>query len=99
MPSTQEGFGIVYLEAAACGVRVVGAHGGGSADAIPDGRVGVLVEAGDRAALVEAIAGQLAAGKADISAVDPYRHEHFAEAARLLLARVLARPCRMRDAA
>lgn len=99
MPSTQEGFGIVYLEAAACGVRVVGAHGGGSADAIPDGRVGVLVDAGDRAALVEAVAGQLAAGKADISAVEPYRHGHFAEAARLLLARVLARPCRMRDAA
>ena len=73
--------------------------GGGSADAIPDGRVGVLVDAGDRTALVEAISGQLAAGKADISAVEPYRHEHFAEAARLLLARVMGRPCRMRDAA
>ena len=38
MPSTQEGFGIVYLEAAACGLRVVGGVGGGSGDAIPDDR-------------------------------------------------------------
>lgn len=95
MPSTREGFGIAYLEAAACGVRVVGAHGGGSADAIPDGRVGVLVQAGDTGSLVAAIAGQLAAGKADISAVEPYRHQHFAGAANRLLARLLARPCRM----
>lgn len=95
MPSTREGFGIAYLEAAACGVRVVGARGGGSADAIPDGRVGALVEAGDTGALVAAIAGQLAAGKADISAVEPYRHRHFAAAANRLLARLLARPCRM----
>ena len=61
MPSTQEGFGIVYLEAAACGLRVVGGVGGGSADAVPDERVGVLVDPSDQAALVAAIAGQLAA--------------------------------------
>ena len=48
MPSTQEGFGIVYLEAAACGLRVVGGVGGGSADAVPDGRVGVLVDPSTR---------------------------------------------------
>jgi len=34
MPSTEEGFGIVYLEAAGCGLRVVGGVGGGSADAV-----------------------------------------------------------------
>jgi phosphatidylinositol alpha-1,6-mannosyltransferase len=95
MPSTQEGFGIVYLEAAACGLRVVGGHGGGSADAIPDGRIGVRVDAGDRAQLVAAVIGQLAAGPADASAVEPYRHRHFAAAARLLLARLLGQPCRM----
>ena len=30
MPSSEEGFGIVYLEAAACGLRVIGGTGGGS---------------------------------------------------------------------
>ena len=82
MPSTQEGFGVVILEAAACGLRVVGGVGGGSADAVPDGRVGVLVDPSDQAALVTAIAGQLARGKADLAAVEPYRRTHFAAAAR-----------------
>ncbi len=35
MPSTEEGFGIVYLEAAACGLRVVGGKGGGTATPFP----------------------------------------------------------------
>jgi len=89
MPSTQEGFGIVYLEAAACGLRVVGGVGGGSADAVPDERVGALVDPSDQAALVAAIAGQLARGNADPAAVEPYRRAHFAAGARRLLARLV----------
>jgi phosphatidylinositol alpha-1,6-mannosyltransferase len=98
MPSTQEGFGIVYLEAAACGLRVVGGVGGGSADAVPDERVGVLVDPSDRAALVAAIAGQLGRGKADPAAVEPYRRTHFAAAACRLLARLVDQRRRMRGA-
>ena len=99
MPSTQEGFGIVYLEAAACGLRVVGGVGGGSADAVPDERVGVLVDPSDSAALVAAITGQLGRGKADPAAVEPYRRAHFAAAARRLLARVVDQGRRMRGTA
>ncbi len=88
MPSTQEGFGIVYLEAAACGLRVVGGKGGGTADAIPDERVGTIVDPGDRASLAAAIEGQLGKGRADPAAVDPYRRVHFAAAAGELLARL-----------
>ena len=62
MPSTEEGFGIVYLEAAACGLRVVGGAGGGSGDAVPDERVGVLVDPADRTALVEAVTRLLGPG-------------------------------------
>ena len=98
MPSTQEGFGIVYLEAAACGLKSVGGMGGGSADAIPDERIGVIVDPADNAALVEAIARLLGQGKADPAAVEPYRRPHFAAGARLLLARLLAQPRRMRGA-
>ena len=47
MPSSEEGFGIVYLEAAACGLRVIGGAGGGSSDAIPDRRVGDIVDPRD----------------------------------------------------
>jgi phosphatidyl-myo-inositol dimannoside synthase len=38
-----EGFGIVYLEAAACGVAVVGARTGGIPDAIAEGESGLLI--------------------------------------------------------
>lgn len=39
-----EGFGIVYLEAAACGAPVVAAAGGGSSEAVVHGQTGILVE-------------------------------------------------------
>jgi phosphatidyl-myo-inositol dimannoside synthase len=96
MPSSQEGFGIVYLEAAACGLKVVGGKGGGSGDAVPDERIGVLVEPSDETALVEAIVRLLGQGKADQAAVEPYRKSHFAAAARLLLARLQVHPRRIR---
>jgi phosphatidylinositol alpha-1,6-mannosyltransferase len=96
MPSSQEGFGIVYLEAAACGLRVVGGTGGGSGDAVPDERIGVLVDPEDGPALVEAIVRLLWQGKAEQSAVDPYRRPHFSATARLLLARLRACPRRIR---
>jgi phosphatidylinositol alpha-1,6-mannosyltransferase len=99
MPSSDEGFGIVYLEAAACGLRVVGGRGGGSGDAIPDARVGVVVDPADRDALIEAIEDLLGQGRSDPAAIEPYRRPHFAAAAGRLLARLLARPRRMRGAA
>ena len=95
MPSSQEGFGIVYLEAAACGLKVVGGAGGGSSDAIPDERIGVVVDPEDGKALAEAIARLLGQGKAEQAAVDPYRRPHFAATARLLLARLMASPRRI----
>lgn len=88
MPSTQEGFGIVYLEAAACGLRVVGGVGGGSADAIPDERIGITVDPSDGKALEHAVVRLLDLGRSDGSAVEPYRRRQFAATARLLLARL-----------
>ena len=40
-----EGFGLVFLEANACGKAVIGGRAGGVVDAIDDGRSGLLVDA------------------------------------------------------
>ena len=44
MPSMSEGFGFVFLEAAACGVPVLGGSRDGSRDALVDGELGVMVD-------------------------------------------------------
>lgn len=55
MPSRTDSFGIVYLEAWACGVPVIGARAGGVPDVIADGQDGLLVPFGDVPALATAL--------------------------------------------
>ena len=45
MPSKGEGFGIVYLEAMACGKPVLAGNNDGSSEPLQNGQLGVLVEA------------------------------------------------------
>jgi glycosyltransferase involved in cell wall biosynthesis len=61
MPSSGEGFGIVFLEAMACGTPVIGSKIDGSRDALRDGRLGILVNPTDPAELRAAILQTLAA--------------------------------------
>ncbi|HET8621275.1 MAG TPA: glycosyltransferase family 4 protein [Acidimicrobiales bacterium] len=56
----QEGFGIVFLEAAACGVPQVAGDSGGAAEAVVDGATGMVVEdPGDPEAVARALAALL----------------------------------------
>ncbi len=50
-----EGFGIVYLEAGACGLPVIAADSGGVPDVVHNGKNGILVKEKDAASLAEAI--------------------------------------------
>ena len=50
-----EGFGIVFIEAAACGKAVIGGKDGGSMDAVLHNRTGLLINSEDKNELVEAV--------------------------------------------
>lgn len=56
LPSTGEGFGIVFVEAMAFGLPVVGIAAGGVTDIVQDGVNGLFVPAKDPAALANALA-------------------------------------------
>jgi D-inositol-3-phosphate glycosyltransferase len=60
VPSYSESFGLVAVEAQACGTPVVAAAVGGLPVAVADGRSGTLVDGHDPARWAAAIAGQLA---------------------------------------
>jgi len=59
MPSYYESFGMVALEAMACGSAVVASRVGGLTTTVKDGVTGHLVPEGDPAALAECLAGLL----------------------------------------
>jgi phosphatidylinositol alpha-1,6-mannosyltransferase len=64
MPSTGEGFGIAFLEAAATGLPVIGGNRDGSIDALADGAIGRLIDPLSQeeiaAALIDALNGRIA---------------------------------------
>ena len=57
-----EGFGIVFLEAAACGVPSVAGRSGGSHEAVVDGETGLVVDPSDATATRDALARLLGDG-------------------------------------
>ncbi len=60
MPSTGEGFGIVFLEALLHGKPVVAGNRDGSVDAVADGQLGMLVDPDDVDAIAAAVNDMLA---------------------------------------
>jgi phosphatidylinositol alpha-1,6-mannosyltransferase len=89
-----EGLGIVYLEASACGLPVVGGDSGGAPDAIRNGETGYVVPGRDVAAVADRIAalladpaGAAAMGEKGMAWIDrEWRWELVAERLRQILA-------------
>ncbi|TDH23286.1 asparagine synthase (glutamine-hydrolyzing) [Segetibacter sp. 3557_3] len=78
LPSTMEGFGIVYIEAMACGLPVVAGNVDGSVDALKNGELGRLIDPVSIPDIVESLsvpqhAGTMPSGKKLQSMV----HENF----------------------
>lgn len=70
----QEGFGIVFLEAAACGVPQIAGRSGGAAEAVTDGETGIVIQNPTSTAELASALGQLIE--------DPQRREAMGQVAR-----------------
>ncbi|RYF38513.1 MAG: glycosyltransferase, partial [Cytophagaceae bacterium] len=55
LPSKKEGFGIVFIESAACGCKVLAGNKDGSPDALLDGKLGTLIDPDDRREVLSAL--------------------------------------------
>src|SRR5205823_11879271 len=67
MPSSGEGFGIVLLEAMACGVPVIGSKIDGSREALRQGELGALVDPRKPSEIKEAVIAGLSSSATDSS--------------------------------
>lgn len=77
MPSVKEGFGIVFLEAAACGAQVIGGNADGSVDALAEGDIGFVINPHNLQALKRAILESLAAPGSRRDRGARFRRNHF----------------------
>lgn len=78
LPSRQEGFGIVFLEAMACGKPVVAARAGAVPETVADGECGLLPDPDDPEALARALTALLR---------DPDLRQEMGEAGRRMVKR------------
>lgn len=90
MPSTKEGFGIVFLEAMRSGIPVIGGSEDGSMDPLRDGTAGYAVPCDDREALIAAILSALERPRVSSSDADIFRFPAFSKHCAALLDHLLA---------
>jgi len=77
MPSTKEGFGIVFLEAASFGLPVIGGNVDGSVDALGEGGVGVAVNPDVPESLAAAVESVLAPGSHRFNGPQRFSRQRF----------------------
>jgi len=79
MPSTGEGFGIVFVEALASGLHVVGGNRDGSLDALGDGKLGWAIDPENEEELARAICAALRDPSDAVQHAARFGTEFFAE--------------------
>jgi glycosyltransferase involved in cell wall biosynthesis len=89
MPSTQEGFGIAFLEAAACGVPVLGGRTDGSWDALAEGEIGIAIDPDNPSELMDGVCRALSQSQRVPPQVRRFSSAHFETLVHGLLTRRL----------
>jgi phosphatidyl-myo-inositol dimannoside synthase len=93
MPGRGEGFGIVYLEALACGVPVVASKVDGSREAVRDGALGILVDPRDAEDIKRGILEALERPKGVVpEGLEYFSYANFEQRAHHIIDKVLASP-------
>ena len=82
MPSSGEGFGIVFLEALACGIPVLGSKVDGGREALLDGALGELADPSSPDEVAAGILAALGRGRGNVPEL--LQHYSYAEFARRL---------------
>ncbi len=91
MPGWGEGFGIVYLEALACGIPVLASAVDGSREAVRNGELGILVDPHVPGAVREGIRQVLARGRGVVPpGLDYFSIENFTQRAHEFLDRLVS---------
>jgi phosphatidylinositol alpha-1,6-mannosyltransferase len=91
MPSTEEGFGIVFLEAMRSGIPTIGGNGNGTMDPLRDGAAGHAVSCDNRLELLDAIRSALEKPRDSAHHADMFSFTAFSEHCAGLLGHCLAR--------
>ena len=79
MPGRGEGFGIVYLEAMACGIPVIASSADASEEAVRHGDIGIVVDPSSPSDLKRGIRVALSAERTVPDGLDYFSHDRFAE--------------------
>jgi phosphatidylinositol alpha-1,6-mannosyltransferase len=90
MPSTEEGFGIVFLEAMRSGIPAIGGNEDGSMDPLRDGTAGYAVSCDNRGELLDAIRSALENPRAGAHHADLFSFSEFSKHCAGLLGHCLA---------
>lgn len=89
MPSRQEGFGFVHLEAMACGTPTVASIADGAFDAVRGGAIGGLVDPADPASVVAAALAAIDRPRGVPAGLDHFTFDAFADRVNLCVDQVL----------